>query len=285
MSWDRGVMRSHHKGIGFAAAFSLLGAMTLVCPRAQAQSCRTQLAPNEVVLIGDSHSAGDFGRSLERQLEAQGLGLARYAVAGSGAAQWANAQSNRFSRLNIKSSCPGREDRSSAETVPSALQWRDAQPRPAAMVFALGTNDAVALCRGPLGDAAFSDVRRLLEGVPAGTPCMWIGPPEFPAGNVARLCGDRYKLYVDALRDRVVARCHFLDSRDLKPNANSTSCSEGAPLHANAGDHLHFSGQRAQAWATCATSGVLQILAPSPDRRGSTESGGATVGPAPRVTR
>jgi hypothetical protein len=253
----------------------LLASFGLIPSPAHAQSCRTQLQPNEVVLIGDSHTAGPFGRSLERQLEAQGVGVARYAVAGSRALQWANANENRFAQLNISSSCEGRGNSRSAGDVPSALQWREARPRPAAMVFALGTNDAGALCRGSLNANAFADVRRMLDAVPNGTPCLWVGPPQFPTGPVARSCGERYGAYVDALRETVISRCHFLDSRNLRPNATASSCSDGSPLIANAGDDLHFSGQRAEAWATCASSGIQQILAPSADRREAPATNGA----------
>ncbi|GEM_PF-3686317 len=247
-----------------------------------AQTCRTQLQPNEIVLIGDSHTAGPFGRALERQLEAQGVGVARYAVAGSRALQWANSSENRFSQLNITSSCEGRNAQKSASDVPSALHWRESRPPPAAMVFALGTNDAGALCRGSLGASAFADVRRMLEAVPRGTPCLWIGPPQFPTGPVARSCGERYGAYVDALRETVIARCHFLDSRTLRPNANASNCSDGSPLIANAGDDLHFSGQRAEAWATCASSGIQQILTPPPS--GSSPAGSSPGVPAPGRT-
>jgi hypothetical protein len=99
---------------------------------------------------------------------------------------------------------------------------------------------------------------------------------------VARSCGERYGNYVDALRETVITRCHFLDSRTLRPNTNASNCADGTPLIANAGDDLHFSDQRAEAWAACASSGVQQILAPPPS--GISPAGSSPVAPAPRRT-
>jgi len=235
----------------------------------------------QVLYIGDSHSAGEFGAELATQLEAWSgsLGVDRFAVCGSSAITWSKDQ------ICLSSgNCPYKNGYEWSAQNGSPAHHESADPtgepvgRPgfkklaentkySAYVFALGTNDAYNSHCVPLPSptvdgpypAKRSDagaIAGLLEAIPKMSPmrpCIWIGPPAYTQGPMLKSCGsiEKYNEWVTSLKNFVEGQgknCKFILSTD-KP----------------VGNELHFRPKAAKAWADKIAKEITETAKPQID--------------------
>lgn len=164
-----------------------------------------------VLIVGDSHSVGPFGKELERLLTEGSHTVERRATSGASSKDWLN-------RLEVLRAPVDKSD---------------------LIIIALGTNDANQTdCANAEDSGLFAYATRT-----AKNRCVWIGPPNFPQGPIAQSCGAKYNAYVDLLAATVKkAGCVFFDSRTVKVGQKV--------LAPNENDQLHFREDLAKIWAS-----------------------------------
>lgn len=194
-----------------------------------------------IALIGDSHSVLSFGSTFAEAVP----GTQRYAVSASAAKDWLKPKicaTSSSCDLHYGYATPeGNADGTPPPSFPGLKEiLRNHQP--AAVVIALGTNDASLNCQKAFGPA-LSDAKRLIQ-LARGKRCLWIGPPTYTKGPVHENCQANYNRFVDELKKTVAAgRCQFIDSREiLNPATNQ-------PMEANDSDQIHFDAELGAFWA------------------------------------
>jgi len=183
----------------------------------------------DVVLIGDSHSCGAFGRALFERLTAKGDRATLYCTESSAPEHWLAGRSPQ-DRVCQKMTSPSKTFQSCLENggVPN-LETILKSHRGSKFVIALGTNS--------LGSSrADESYRKMSEAVRAvAESCVWIGPPHLNPAQAAvskKLKGldreralARQKLRLTAMESHVNgfftsmsgtvgAFCDVVDSRD-----------------------------------------------------------------------
>ncbi len=178
--------------------------MVFFCFLAQA------LDKNSILYIGDSHTAGDFGSSLERLISSEhpDFKILRKGIVGSRAPRW------------------------------SDVEWPKLPQSTSQMIIvALGTNDLAVFCKTPV--VAVKHAQALLAKLQPEQKCIWVGPPLLSASSVVNTCGGEKgmanfrEMYKRGIEEK---GCYYVDSSK-------------SLLYPNAGDGLHFSGAVANRWA------------------------------------
>lgn len=190
-------------------------------------------AKQNLLLLGDSHTAGHFGQSMIRQLEVSGrFSVNRQGVVGHAAKDWLG-------------------------------KFESLQKTAEAVVIALGTNDAAkASCNGT-GAAS-----QLLSKLGHEKKCIWIGPPGFEGGGVIKSCGSRakYDEFVKRLKAVVEKHgCEYIDSRKFTLG--------GGELKPDLSDKVHFSKDAAAEWARQAGPLTLRKLSSGSNSPGARSHG------------
>lgn len=194
------------------------------------RTARAVPSNGRVVVIGDSHTAGAFGQALKKRLSA-------YLKEGGGTL----ASFTGVSSSSVSNFLHGTSTNVGGKTLqtPRLDSLLSVKPRPTHLVVALGTN---MLFGSKAANA--EQIRALLaKADAAGVRVTWVGPPNVH-GYGGNLAGDRpeARFYAalhqvnDERRDDGKPRMRIVDSR------RSTSESQTA-------DGLHFTGERATAWA------------------------------------
>lgn len=154
-----------------------------------------------ILLMGDSHSVGPFGRTLDSLLRK--LPDAQVRTVGS------CGSIIRWFYTGTPTSCGSLQiDRagkiSEATKAPTPLvQEMIAAEKPDLMIIELGANYMVGYPEATLT----RDVERLLEDVEAiGARCLWVSPPD------SRKYRDQRKILVARLEKLVKDRCQWFDS-------------------------------------------------------------------------
>ena len=194
-------------------------------------------AAPKVLVIGDSHSVGPFGSSLDQVLRAAGRDTALDAVCGASSSWWIGPKR---SKLSICYSVHGYGGKNSPQNGAPAAQPPTADelltPAPDTVVFALGSNAEGTAAQTADGAAA------LLNLVPPGTKCYWVGPPPMPKRLAAI---DAFYKLLPKISARTNPACVLIDSRRLIQ-----------PSQAAANDH--FYGAPAVAWGKAAAEQILR---------------------------
>jgi hypothetical protein len=203
--------------------------------------CSPSLAAR-ILVIGDSHTVGPFGSSLDKELVRQGHQVSLQAVCGASATWWLGPK-----RADL-SICYALHDYGKKGKWASGKP--DAAPafakdllaaRPDVVVFALGSNPDAG---GAAGTGAAAE--KLLALTPSSAKCLWIGPPPMPKRLAA--IGAVYNELPQAF-SRAGRGCALLDSRAL------ISASDASP-------NDHFYGAPAEAWGKAAGRTVAASAGP-----------------------
>jgi hypothetical protein len=194
-------------------------------------------AAPKVLIVADSHAVGPFGSALDERLSAAGRQTALYAVCGASSSWWIGPQR---AKLSICYSIHGYGGKNSPQNGAPSVQPPTADelltPAPDAVVFALGSNPEGTAAQTADGAAA------LLNLVPPGTPCFWVGPPPMPKRLAAI---DAFYKLLPKILARTNPACVLIDSRRLIQ-----------PSQAAANDH--FYGAPAIAWGKAAAEEILR---------------------------
>jgi hypothetical protein len=185
----------------------------------------------QIVIVGDSHSCGDFGRQLVRNLSAKGQNnVVMYCAGGLSTQHWVNGFSPKksdnkcrtYSSKNLQlQDCLGTGDLPSIEKI---LQF---EPRPSRVVVALGTNN---LAMNAL--SSFDTFSQKIKN--AGIACHWVGPPTLGQnGRICREHGHNLDSLVKTLRSATKNTCEYVDSRPVTRADNTPDCIHryGIPAH------------------------------------------------------
>ncbi len=183
---------------------------------------------SDVLLLGDSHTVGAFGRVLDGLLRKTGR-VTTLARGGISAHQWLTGEGLSYGYWDRFAD--GTESRGQVAETPR-IDVLLAAEAPATVVVALGAN---------LMGAPGEFIRESTEGLAlalSGRPCFWIGPPHARAASDA----ERERV-IQAILAGIGGRCAFIDSR---PHARYPD-SGGDGVHF---DHLGDAGRAlAEGWA------------------------------------
>jgi hypothetical protein len=255
----------------FIATAAISAAVVFALGTPARAACILSLDAPRVAYIGDSHSTGEFGKRLATGLTTEfgssGLAIKRFAVAGSAANHWNRTDNAFLRRLKIQSYCDGDGTITNAAPSPTYPIFRQtvAGRAPAGVVIALGTNDIGWYCGSNDPAAQTRDALALLQQIPVGVPCAWIGPTNFTRGTLVNQCGRaRIDTFLNNLSSAVSRRCTYIDSRRFTlpgPNGSRECMRSGAsPLAQNSGDGIHYGGDVARYWAECAGREAVAAL-------------------------
>jgi hypothetical protein len=171
----------------------------------------------KVLILGDSHTVGTYGQTLDRLFRADpGQQVRTFGSCGSIIRWWYTGQSTTCGYLGIDES--GRKVESARLPTPFIPKILSAQ-KPDLTIVELGANYMV----GYPESAIRADVARLLEDIrKSGTRCVWVGPPHM------RRFDSELRIFVPFLRSLVEKTCTWIDSREF------------TSYPASGGDGIHY---------------------------------------------
>lgn len=190
-----------------------------------------------ILVIGDSHTAGTFGHTLDRELRKyDSTSVQTYGSCGSIISWWYTGHATTCGYWS--SDIAGNSTTELKHETPKVLSLI-ANAKPELIVIALGSNYA----RGYGSAQTQSEIRKLLSDVKAtGARCAWIGPPD-----MRRFRAELPSL-VSLIQKEVSSTCLYLDSR------NYTTYSE------TGGDGIHYETPElrkiSQKWAEAVTARI-----------------------------
>ncbi len=197
------------------------------------------IPPNsKVLLVGDSHTRGQFGVSLERQLRAKGMSVSTYASGGRNARHWIDGHVSAGNGFRISSDTTGVNEggNGSGKHRFEPLEELIRRERPSVLVMADGSN----MLNGG-GSAAVASVKALAEQY--GVKLIWVGPPEMRKFNTE-------ELFYRELRANLGSSIPVIDSRPAT----------AAAAAAGSGDGVHYSDSQTRTPATDWALAVARIL-------------------------
>lgn len=176
------------------------------------------------LFIGDSHSVGPFGTTLDRLLRGKfGPDVGTYAVCGASLRWWQGAARPKlgichFLRPFKSDAKPGNGAYPVEPPSLDALWGLD----PDVLIVALGSNPD-----GASADDTITAGARLLARLPEGAACFWVGPPPMPS-RLSQIDAF-YKGFPEMLK-RSGKSCSLIDSRSfLKPEQSRKDHFYGRP--------------------------------------------------------
>lgn len=238
---------------GFSSAAGVEDAVATLARDAAA--LKGSAGPPRMIIVGDSHTQGIFGHTLQEKLLAAypGWRIEVYAECGSSPLWFlpGNAASGHVSRCGTwfhryAGVPPVLEDVTTSSATPRMFDLLASTP--AVVVAAFGTNMADWETGGVFSMASAKTMADLIKG--SGARCVWIGPPD-----------GRGKLSEDAAAAQVVRLNAALRAAVQGPcsyRASNARC-YGPPAG------IHCGGNAARAWGAAAAHEVQNALAsPAP---------------------
>lgn len=186
-----------------------------------------------IVVIGDSHSCGDFGKQLVKELGNSGKNhVVMYCAGGLSVQHFLTGFTPKRPANNCKtysSTQPRATICEGTGRVP-ALKEILAKEKPDRVVPALGTNN--------LGLNALTRFAPFAKQIKeSGAKCHWVGPPVLGTnGRICREYGHNLEKVISTIGKSIAGTCRYVDSRN-HTNANSTP------------DCIHRYGGPARSWA------------------------------------
>ena len=177
---------------------------------------------SSVLLLGDSHTHGSYGRELEKLFEAAGWTVTRVGWVGARADNYLNGTQERIG-------------------LGGAGDWNAAKAgRFDVAILTLGTNDAALLPAGGAADGAAARLLALSRTLNAGE-VWWVGPPAFEAG-IARTYNKAFAQDdLNARADRLWRAASPLFSRTIDPRDATRAFMSSSDIH--------FGPKGGKAWA------------------------------------
>lgn len=196
---------------------------------------------SSALFIGDSHSYGCFGETLQKGLEQRAGSVRAVATCGSSASSW--LRPNHSTSCGLRS-CHNSQCSQSTRGQSEGLQSLLSHSRPQVTVLALGSNMLKSNW-----SATEADVIALIRQTKAaGSRCIWIGPPQ---ASTRFMSVNQYNLFVSRLQETVTTNgCEFIDSSTRTDRANTEGDSMG----------LHYGCGSATSWANSINSTLSALL-------------------------
>lgn len=186
----------------------------------------------DLVFIGDSHSAGCFGQTLDESLRktinphtGKPYLVRSAAACGSSASSWLNkkgASTKCGHRICPPKGACSVAAKGTSPPLEKLLAEAGPAPRPRVTVIALGSN----MLKSDFEKTRREAERLIDQALAAGSHCVWIGPPQATAGFMPVAA---YDGFVERLKSAVEARgCQFVDSGS---KTSRDSITDRAGLH------------------------------------------------------
>lgn len=195
----------------------------------------------DVLVIGDSHSCGAFGKRLfENRLE-RGDNVTLYCTPSSSPQHWMNGTNPAGHECKVRSSARPELSACGGDGRTPSLSTLLARHAGARVVVALGTNSLHSTQAG----SSYRDFAAAIQA--SGRACDWIGPPHLNPADASGSSRERIRalqrnldgFYV-SLNDVVSSACSLVDSRP--------STAPGTAGHATS-DGVHRGNVAGRAWA------------------------------------
>ncbi len=196
-----------------------------------------------IVVIGDSHSCGDFGKQLVRNLGQSGKNeVLMYCAGGLSTQHWLRGYKPprpANNCLTYSSNDPVPQRCLDTGELPALGKILRGEFRPSRVIVALGSNN--------LAMNAISSFDSFADELKShGLPCHWVGPPKLGSnGKICQEYGHNLDKVVKALRSASTNTCEFIDSRNVTSSDNTPDC-------------IHRYGKAARDWA----DGVSKLIHP-----------------------
>ena len=200
----------------------------------------------EILVIGDSHSCGSFGKTLIEELSKKNANVNLYCTVSSAPNHWITG-TNPPGQV-CKTMSTGHLTLQDCESVMPTLSKLLSDHKEALVIAAMGTNSLLA----PTADRYYKQFAEAIEE--SGQSCVWIGPPHFnesqskgfPKGRVALLNSNLNPFYTSLTA--AVSGCKLIDSREA--TASTTSGYDTV-------DGVHRTTAAGKYWATEVAKEVL----------------------------
>ncbi|WPU66075.1 SGNH/GDSL hydrolase family protein [Peredibacter starrii] len=125
-----------------------------------------------LLVVGDSHTVGPFGRRLDENLRKEGHKVSTFASCGSIAGWWYTGKKTTCGYLSIDES--GKLSEATQHTTP-LIENLLSEIRPDIVLVAFGSN----YVKTPSDEFVKKDLQKLLTSINAsGAKCFWITPPD-----------------------------------------------------------------------------------------------------------
>lgn len=187
------------------------------------------LLSGTVLLLGDSHSVGPFGQTLDKELRGRGLRTATYASCGSIAQHWETGKETTCGYFS--KTLDGKITQLPRAKTP-ALESLLKEVRPDYVIVELVTNYALL----PSDSFAIKDMKKLVEKIKiSGAKCFWVGAPDM------RRFRNELPRFRRLVEEAVGSDCEIFDSETV------------TNYPASGGDGIHYWSAAgtpiAQSWA------------------------------------
>lgn len=184
---------------------------------------------DKIAIIGDSHTVGPFGGTLDAALRAKGHEVSVNAVCSASGRWWLGPKRQEWKIcyfLRQFGDTKAARDSGKYPYDPPFAADIIAHGKPDVVVFALGSNPDGG---GVAGQGAVAEA--LVKLLPSGTRCFWVGPPPMPSRLAA--IGQLYNELPQAF-SRASKTCELFDSRAVLKSDQATKD--------------HFYGKPAEDW-------------------------------------
>jgi len=194
-----------------------------------------------ILIVGDSHSCGQFGATMVKELSRKGHRVRLFCTVSSSAVHWLNGENPKNQICNTSSSADSDlKPCDELGKIPrlDLILSRDTYDM---AIVALGTNSLFS-------SQAQLNYQNMAEIVALKIPsCFWIAPPhlrpdqakESNAETIALMEKNLLKFYA-SLENRVSPSCHFL---------NSLIATQSGSLGSATSDGVHRAAGAGKAWA------------------------------------
>jgi len=196
----------------------------------------------KAVFVGDSHSAGPFGQTLDAGLRKHGWDLSTYAVCGASLGWWQSDSRHRLSCgyfVHASGQAPviGEKAGQAAPPLPTIEQILT-QGAPNVFIIALGANSDGS------DSSMAANGAKLLKRLPPQSRCVWIGPPPMQDPQY-RIDAFYETVFPQILKDGG-RDCTLIDSRGL--------------VDAGKARQSHYDNAEGAAWGGKAEAKVLALF-------------------------
>jgi hypothetical protein len=204
-------------------------------------------AGNKVLVIGDSHLVGEFGKGLLATLRQNNIPVSLHGSCGSSPQQWIDG-----GWMSPKCSYSYDYGQKESEKAPTfKLEETVRRDKPDVVVMALGTNQLW----GTAENAKKTVLALMKAARVGGGNCAWVGPPRVGFFSKAKDAERRelensqqvakyYGMLKDASREM---KCLVIDSRPFTDPKESS-------------DKIHYGGKAGTHWGTQVGGRILQFL-------------------------
>ena len=217
----------------------------------------TSVLAEQITVIGDSHSCGDFGQKLVKNLSESGKHkVVMYCAGGLSTQHWLKGfkpprSANNCHTFNSDNTKP--VDCLGTGELPALEKILKGDVKPNRVVVALGSNN--------LGMNAINSFESFAKQIKdAGVKCQWVGPPTLGTnGVICQKYGHNLGKVVAAIKSASENACEYIDSRDVTSGDSTSDC-------------IHRYGKPARDWA----DGVTQLMnQPKAQAKSSSKGDGA----------